>query len=215
MAKKSNVADERATTDARTPRRGGAVVARSATAHAEAAKAAAAPTSSVGKGRATPSRRESEAARRQPLVAKDRKTAQRMSKSRMAESRERARVGLANGEERYLPARDKGPQRRFARDVLDSTWTIGEFLIPVFVIFFVATLFAPRAAWLFLPLYGFLALTIIDGLIRAAMIRRRLAAKYGAGAVERGLNLYVVMRSAQFRGLRMPKPQVRRGQKVE
>lgn len=168
----------------------------------------------VGKGRATPSRREREAARRRPIVVADRKAARRSSRSRSAEARERARVGLANGEERYLPVRDRGPQRRFARDVIDSTWTFGEFLIPVFVVFFVATLFAPRAAWLFLPLYGYLAVTVVDGLIRAAMIRRRLAARYGAAAVQRGLNLYVVLRAAQFRGLRMPKPQVRRGQTV-
>ena len=169
----------------------------------------------IGKGRATPSRREREAARKRPIVASDRKAARRASRTRMTESRERARVGLANGEERYLPARDRGPQRRFARDVLDSSWTVGEFLIPVFVIFFVATLFAPTAAWLFLPLYGFLAITVIDGLVRAAIIRRRLTAKYGRDAIERGLNLYVVMRSAQFRSLRMPKPQVKRGQKVD
>lgn len=174
---------------------------------------AAAPVT-VGKGRATPSRREREAARKRPLVARDRKEARRTSRTREAAQRERARVGLANGEERYLPARDRGPQRRFARDTIDSTWTIGEFLIPVFVVFFVATLVATGAAWLYIPLYGFLVLTILDALVRAALIRRRLAARYGRGGVERGLNLYVVMRSAQFRNLRMPKPQVKRGQKV-
>lgn len=175
---------------------------------------APAETPVVGKGRATPSRREREAANRRPIVVTDRKEARRLSRTRSAEGRERARVGLANGEEKYLPARDRGPQRRYARDVLDSQFTVGEFLIPIFVIFFVATLFAPRAAWLFLPLYGFLALAIIDALIRAAIIRRRLAARYGADQVQRGLNMYVVMRAAQFRGLRMPKPQVRRGEKV-
>lgn len=175
---------------------------------------APAPVQPVGKGRATPSRREREAARKRPLVVRDRKEARRASRTREAALRERARVGMANGEERYLPARDRGPQRRFARDTIDSTWTTGEFLIPVFVIFFVATLVAPSAAWLFIPLYGYVALTIADGLIRAALIRRALAARYGRSAVERGLNLYVVMRSAQFRTLRMPKPQVKRGQKA-
>ena len=170
----------------------------------------------VGKGRATPSRREREAANRRPLVVTDRKAARRASKSREAERRERARIGMANGEERYLPARDRGPQRRFARDWVDSQWSIGEFLIPVFVLFFIATLVVPSAAWLFAPLYGFLAIVIIDGLVRAAIIRRRLAARLGdRGKVERGLNLYVLMRSAQFRSLRVPKPQVRRGEKVE
>ena len=169
-----------------------------------------------GKGRATPSRREREAANRRPIVVADRKEARKVSRSRLAETRERARIGLANGEERYLPARDKGPQRRFARDFVDSQWTVGEFLIPVFVLFFVVTLVLPGATWLFFPLYGYLALTIIDGLIRAAMIRRRLAQQLGDRAkVERGLNLYVVMRAAQFRNLRVPKPQVRRGTRID
>jgi hypothetical protein len=169
----------------------------------------------TGKGRATPSRREREAANRRPIVVADRKAARRESRTREAAVRERARIGMANGEERYLPARDRGPQRRFARDWIDSQWTIGEFLIPVFVLFFVATLVIPSAAWLFAPLYGFLALVIVDGLIRAAIIRRRLAERLGdKGKVERGLNLYVLMRSAQFRSLRVPKPQVKRGAKV-
>ncbi|RIX27674.1 DUF3043 domain-containing protein [Amnibacterium setariae] len=169
-----------------------------------------------GKGRATPSRREREAANRRPIVVADRKAARRASRGREAEARERARVGMANGEERYLPARDKGPQRRFARDFVDSQWTVGEFLIPVFVLFFIATILVPTASWLFLPLYGYLALTIVDGLIRAAMIRRRLARKLGgSGNVERGLNFYVIMRAAQFRGLRVPKPLVKRGTRVE
>jgi hypothetical protein len=169
-----------------------------------------------GKGRATPSRREREAANRRPIVVADRKAARRTSKTREAEARERARIGLANGEERYLPVRDKGPQRKFARDWIDSQWTIGEFLIPVFVLFFVATLLIPAATWLFFPLYGYLALTIVDGLVRAGVIRRRIAQKLGdRSKVERGLNLYIVMRSAQFRNLRVPKPQVRRNTRVE
>ncbi len=168
----------------------------------------------AGKGRATPSRREQEAARRQPIVASDRRAARRASRSREAERRERARIGMANGEERYLPVRDRGPQRRYVRDVLDSQWTFGEFLIPVIVVFFVATLVLPQQAWLFLPLYGFLAVAVVDGLIRAAVIRRRLTARYGRAQVQRGLNFYVVMRSLQLRALRVPKPQVARGTKV-
>ena len=170
----------------------------------------------ICKGKATPSRREREAANRRPIVVTDRKAARRESKTREAAVRERARIGMANGEERYLPMRDRGPQRRYARDFVDSQWTIGEFLIPVFVLFFIATLLIPAATWLFAPLYGFLAVVIIDGLIRAAIIRRRLARRLGdKSKVERGLNLYVLMRSAQFRSLRVPKPQVPRGAKLE
>jgi Protein of unknown function (DUF3043) len=185
-----------------------------------AKKAAAEPVvetpAGPGKGRATPSRRQAEQARKRPLVPTDRKQAQRASRGQAAAERERIRIGMQRGEERYLPVRDKGPQRRFVRDTIDARWTVGEFLIPVFVVFFLLTLVIPGAAWLFAPLYGFLALVIIDGLIRAAVIRRRLAQKLGdKSKVERGLNFYVLMRSAQFRSLRMPKPQVKRFAKVE
>ena len=60
------------------------------------------------KGHATPTRKEQEAARKRPLVPSDRRLASRQSRTQMQAARERARVGMANGEEKYLPARDKG-----------------------------------------------------------------------------------------------------------
>jgi hypothetical protein len=44
------------------------------------------------------------------------------------------------------------------------------------------------------------------------VIRKRLAQKFGADRIERGVKLYAAMRALQFRRLRLPKPQVRRGQ---
>jgi hypothetical protein len=170
-----------------------------------------------GKGRATPSRREAEQARRRPLVPTDRKQAQRLSRSQAAAERDRIRIGMTRGEERYLPARDKGPQRRFIRDSIDARWTVGEFLIPVFVLFFLTTLVAPIGVQgvMMITLYGYLALTVVDAVIAARIFRRRLVAKLGGpDKVERGLTWYTIMRAAQFRPLRLPKPQVKRGAKV-
>lgn len=171
-----------------------------------------------GKGRATPSRREAEQARRRPLVPTDRKQAQRVNRTAATAERERIRQGMARGEERYLPARDKGPQRRFVRDSIDARWTIGEFLIPIFIVFFIGTFITPVSVQIYLEfvLYGVLALTIIDALIAARVIRRRLAARLGGpDKVERGLTWYTIMRAAQFRGLRTPKPQLKRGEHAE
>ena len=61
-----------------------------------------------GKHRPTPSRAEQEAARKRPLVA-DTKEARARAKAELASQRERARIGMANGEEKYLPVRDRGP----------------------------------------------------------------------------------------------------------
>ncbi|MBZ6371944.1 MAG: DUF3043 domain-containing protein, partial [Microbacterium hominis] len=81
-----------------------------------------------GKNRPTPSRAEQEAARKRPLVA-DTKEARARAKAELAAQREKARIGMANGDERYLPVRDKGPQRRFVRDWVDSGWHAGELLM--------------------------------------------------------------------------------------
>jgi hypothetical protein len=41
---------------------------------------------------------------------------------------------------------------------------------------------------------------------------RRVGAKFGASKVERGLRWYAAMRALQLRMIRLPKPQVKRGQ---
>lgn len=169
-----------------------------------------------GKGRATPSRREQEQARRRPLVPTDRKAASRTARSDAAVERNRARIGMANGEDRYLPVKDRGPQRRFIRDVVDSRLRLGELLYPVFGVFFIGSFVITGAAQstLFIGLWAFVIIVVGDGLLAARGIKRRLVTKFGDAAVTKGVNFYVVTRVIQFRSLRMPKPQVKRGTTV-
>ena len=47
--------------------------------------------------------------------------------------REKARVGMAAGDPKYLPARDQGPQRKFVRDCVDGGWHLGEAVMPAMV----------------------------------------------------------------------------------
>jgi hypothetical protein len=169
-----------------------------------------------GKNRPTPSRRDAEQARRKPLVPDDRRAAQKASRAQVAAERERARLGMAAGEERYLPRADRGPQRRLARDLLDRRFTVGELLIPIFAVFLVITFVVPGLyqSVLLISLYGFIVLAVLDGLLAARSIRKRLEQRFGAGSVERGLNWYVIKRALQLRVLRTPRPQVKRWQKV-
>ena len=60
------------------------------------------------KGRPTPSRKEQQAARRQPLVVNDRKEAKAREREAMAKARERQNDALMGGDQRYLPAVDRG-----------------------------------------------------------------------------------------------------------
>ncbi|GHD40425.1 DUF3043 domain-containing protein [Mycetocola manganoxydans] len=167
-----------------------------------------------GKGRPTPTRREREALNKRPLVPGDRKEAAKAAKAKMAEQREKARIGLAAGDERYLPARDRGVQKRFVRDYVDSRFNIGEFLIPVMFLVILLTLFPPLVqVYAMLLLWVFFAIAVLDAVWLGMSVKRKLAAKYGADGVERGVRWYAAMRAFQMRVLRLPKPQVKRGQR--
>jgi hypothetical protein len=166
-------------------------------------------SSAPGKGHATPSRAEREAARKRPLVPSDRKEAAKNARAQNTEARERARAGMAAGDERYLTVRDKGAQRRFVRDYVDARWTVAEFLMGL-MIFVLVLMFLPAVQnYGIFVLWGFVALAAIDAFVMCFTMRRRLAAKFGT--IERGLNVYAVMRAMQFRFMRLPKPQVKRG----
>jgi hypothetical protein len=176
----------------------------------------------TGKGHATPSRKEREAANKRPLVPNDRRAASKASRAAIAADRERARVGMAAGDERYLPRRDRGPQRKFVRDYVDARWNIGELMVPlmliVIVMTFADTLYVSGLTLAeigVLTMWAFIILVFIDGYVLNFLLKRRVKQKFGAENVERGLGWYAAMRSIQLRPMRMPKPQVRRGQSPE
>lgn len=180
-----------------------------ATSEAAESTASAESHKSAGKGRPTPKRRESEALNRRPLIAGDRAEAKRRARA----EREKARIGMAAGDERYLPAKERGPQKRFVRDYVDGRWSLGEFMLPVMIVVIVLT-FVPStvviAAYTF-GLWAFVAALIVDSLLISRKAKRLAAERFGAENVERGLGLYAAMRALQMRGMRIPKPQVKRG----
>jgi hypothetical protein len=168
-------------------------------------------TTPGGKGKPTPRRKDREAELKRPLVSNNRKEA----KAKLAVHRERARIGMANGEDRFLPQRDKGPQRKWTRDCVDSRLNFGEFLIPVMFAVIIAT-FLPSVEAQFISiaiLWGFFLLTILDSIWVGSLVRKGLREKYGVENVENGVRWYAAMRALQMRGLRLPKPQVKRGEK--
>lgn len=166
-----------------------------------------------GKGRATPSRAEQEAARKRPLVA-DTKEAKARARAEMAAAREKARAGMAAGDDRYLPARDKGPQRKFVRDFVDAGWHIGEGVMPFMVLVIVATLIPVPAFqyWAFVALWIYILFVVGDMVLTSSRVKRAAREKFGATKIEKGLGWYGAMRTVQMRFMRLPKPQAKRGQ---
>ena len=164
------------------------------------------------KGHATPTRKEREAARKRPLVGGKTPEARALSKEQQRTQRERARVGMANGEEKYLPVRDRGPQKKFIRDIVDSRWGFAELTIPILFLLVVFGYFdVSLAAYVNYGLWALVVLVLLDVVILHFRLRRLLAAKFGADRVEKH-GLYHATRSIQLRLMRLPKPQVKRGQ---
>ncbi|MGN5378417.1 DUF3043 domain-containing protein [Streptomyces lasalocidi] len=167
------------------------------------------------KGRPTPKRSEAQSQRRSvantPTTRKD--AAKRQREDRR-QALERQRQALATGDERYLPARDKGPVRRFARDWVDSRFNVAEFFLPLAVIILVLSIVRVGAIqsialllWLVV-----IVLIVLDGAISAFRLKKRLKEKF-PDQNTRGAVAYALMRSLQMRRLRLPKPQVKRGER--
>ena len=170
-----------------------------------------------GKGRATPKRKEAEAARKKRLTPpRTRKEANALHKQRVKEQRGKQREAMAGGgDDRYLPARDQGPVKKLIRDYVDSHRTIGEFLIPVFLIMFVlAVVLSPFTQYI--GTFAWLTVLVVLGLDSVRILRgvkKAVSDRFGA-AETRGITMYALMRSWQMRRLRLPKATVRPGDQV-
>ena len=167
-----------------------------------------------GKGRPTPTRKEAEAAARAraktPRTRKELAAQQRLARS---ESSTKMRQAMKGGDERYLPARDRGPVKRFLRDYVDSRFSFVELMIPVLLVTTVMAWSGSStiAAYGNAILLGMLLLIVTDLVRLRFKLKRELAARF-PDEPTKGTTYYAVMRSLQMKFMRLPKAQVKIGQ---
>ncbi|MFH8475102.1 DUF3043 domain-containing protein [Streptomyces sp. NPDC018000] len=168
------------------------------------------------KGRPTPKRSDAQSQRRRassgtPL---DRKEAARRQREARRVDLAKQREALASGDERYLPVRDKGPVRRFVRDYVDSRFCIAEFFLPLAVIILILSVIqVPNIQAISLLLWLLvIVLIVIDSFGLAFRLRKQLNERF-PDTPKRGAVAYGLMRTLQMRRLRLPKPQVKRGER--
>lgn len=166
------------------------------------------------KGVPTPTRKEQEAARKRPLVGNDRKAARKRERERMAQERAKVRQAMETGEEKYMPARDRGPQKRLVRDYIDARTGIGEWLLIIVLLFLFASFVMTNEARALVAfsLYFLMLAVVVECIWVARQSRKRIETKFGVGNMERGVRFYAAMRSLQMRRLRLPKPMINRGE---
>lgn len=164
-------------------------------------------TKADGKGRPTPTRKEAEAAAKQRAKSvidpKSRSKDQRLSQAA------RVREAMRTGDDRYLPARDQGPVKRFVRDWVDARVSAIEFVLPLLVIILLlgfSNSQSMRNLGAILQIAALL-LIVIEGSWVVFGVRRAVRAKF-PDASTKGLAYYSMLRAMNLRFLRMPKTQV-------
>ncbi len=169
-----------------------------------------------GKGRPTPTRKEAEAAARaRAKVPRTRKEMAAAKRAARAEANQRMREAMKTGDDRHLPARDRGPVKRFIRDFVDSRFSFIELLIPLMLV----TLILGWTGNAYLAgvgntmLLGGMVIIIFNAIFLRFQLRRELTRRFPDAPVK-GTTYYAVMRSFQMKFMRLPKAQVRIGEKL-
>jgi hypothetical protein len=203
---------------------------------------ASAPSGTAPKGRPTPKRdasrkrgpvapapltgaearkRRKELKASRPKLTKDERKAEKLERrADMADRRER----MMSGEDAYLLPRDKGPVRRYVRDVVDSRRNLLGLFMPValgMIFLMLSVGSVPTSQSLVMQLISswglmaLLAIMLVDGFILGRRVNKLVDAKFPEN-IESGwkLGFYAASRASQIRRMRAPRPQVNRGDKV-
>jgi hypothetical protein len=151
---------------------------------------------------------------RAKLSREERKADKIARRANMAERREK----MMAGEDAYLLPRDKGPVRRFARDVVDSRRNVLGLFMPAALglIFIMLAVPSVQVQRLLSPAMLVLVLImVIDGVIVGRKVNKLVNQKFPDNT-ETGwkLGFYAASRASQLRRMRAPRPQVNRGDSV-
>jgi hypothetical protein len=164
----------------------------------------------VTKENPTPSRKEAEAARKKalkpPMTRKEQIQRDREARRRI---RQRQQEALRTGEDKFLPLRDRGPLKRFARDYVDRRRLVAEYLLPILLFTFIVTMFPQFATVGMLAWMTATLIAVVEEFLLIRGLKKELARRF-PGQSTKGLTLYTILRTTQLRRFRLPHPQVKR-----
>ena len=148
-----------------------------------------------------------------PKLSREERRAE--SGARRAQSSER-RERMMAGEESYLLPRDKGPLRRFVRDVVDARRNALGLFMPSTLALLFATFAVPQLQFYLSPaMLVLMVVMIIDAVLLGRKVGNLVDEKFPGNTETRWkLGLYAAGRASQLRRMRAPRPQVSRGSRV-
>ena len=181
---------------------------------------------SAGKGRPTPKRRDAEGRRRGPAPTPPRTQreaaklarANRPDKEQRREQRareaEKRRAGIAKGDNRYLPPRDRGPVRAYIRDLVDSRPHLLGLFMPLALLVVISAFVPVPEFQRYMSMFSLVLLIVMiaEGTYLGLTLSRKAREKFPDEQVGGlGTGWYAFTRATQPRRIRIPKPRVERG----
>ncbi len=169
-------------------------------------------------GKPTPKRADSERRRVAEPTPKNRREAARQMRERQRAERAEAQAGMRRGDERYLLARDRGPERALVRDIVDSRRTVGTWFFAGALIVLIgssATMppvvrLVSNALWLVM-----IVALVLDSVLIGRRIKKLVRARFPKTGQKMGsLYFYGIMRAITFRRMRIPNPRVKIGDAI-
>jgi hypothetical protein len=165
------------------------------------------------KGKATPKQSEAVAKNKvNSITSPVTKEGRTKDKAAARARRMEARAAYMRGDQNALPARDKGPVKKFVRDYVDSKRSIGEYFLPLIMVVLILTVIPSKQVQLLAILFMYSAMiySLISGFVFSRKIRKIVSEKF-PGEPTKGLGMYGWLRSTQMRRMRAPAPQANRG----
>ncbi|AZI57771.1 DUF3043 domain-containing protein [Nakamurella antarctica] len=185
------------------------------------------------KGVPTPKQRE-KAPRRGPVAPPPRTQREAIKRSRSTpttaltkEERKLAgrvrREAMMRGDDSAVLPRDRGPVRKYVRDLVDARRNLGGLLLPIALLSFLTLLVPSPVLQVYAPLVLmiFMLAAVADGIISGRQITRKVAAKFpkgdptGMSTKGRSLGYYGFQRAMLIRRWRAPRPSKRPGDIVD
>lgn len=146
------------------------------------------------------------------LSREERRAAKAERRERMSDRRER----MLAGDESALLERDRGPVRRYVRDIVDARHNLLGLFMPVALGLMFIMMAAPQIQYYLSPAMMLLMVAMaVDGVLVARKVGRMVDAKFPENVESRWkLGLYAASRASTLRRMRAPRPQVRRGEQL-
>jgi DUF3043 family protein len=166
------------------------------------------PVKPGGKGRATPSRKEAEAARkgRPASQSGDSKEARRAAREERRVQAQGYREAMMAGDVSRLPPRERAPERVLARQIVDERRNVGPIFLSLLVLNFAASVIPSlilKLVCTYLLVFG-LALFALDGYVLSRNVAAARDERFRNSSVP--VKVYSIQRSLLPGRFRMPRP---------